>query len=47
MYQIPEGVHDYEYKRREVSVSDTEGVQDYEYKRREVGVLDTRRGSGL
>ena len=23
MYQIPEGVQDYEYKRREVSVSDT------------------------
>ena len=34
MYQIPEGVQDYEYKRREVSVSDTEGVHDYEYKRR-------------
>ena len=23
MYQIPEGVQDYEYKRREVSVLDT------------------------
>ena len=23
MYQIPEGVQDYEYKRREVSASDT------------------------
>ena len=47
MYQIPEGVQDYEYKRREVSVSDTRRVQDYEYKRREVSVSDTRRGSGL